>query len=81
MAKMEKLRIKQTNCHAIEWELKKRTEERQELGDALAQCQQALGGERGTIEEMKDGGDALRNKSAANKQDILHLLESSNSVE
>jgi len=40
-----------------------------------------LGQERGTIEEMKDGGEALKVKQNVNKQKILELLESSNSVE
>ena len=78
---MEKLRVKQENAHKLVWELKKRTEERGELDQALDQCQSQLGNERGTIEEMKDGGDRLRVKQQANKATILALLESSNSVE
>ena len=78
---MEKLRVKQENAHKLVWELKKRAEERSELEQALDQCQGSLGQARGTIEEMKDGGDLLRAKQQANKQVILGLLESSNSVE
>lgn len=37
--------------------------------------------ERGIIEEMKYGGDALKLKKLKNKNKILELLESSNSVE
>lgn len=59
---MEKLRVKQENAHKVEWELKKRTEERFEMHKALQQCQDSLGLERGTIEEMKDGGDMLKVK-------------------
>jgi len=78
---MDTLRVKQDKAHQIEWELKKRSEETVELNIALNQCQGLLGQERGTIEEMKDGGDALRLKQNVNKQRILDLLESSNSVE
>lgn len=66
--KMEKLRVKQENAHKLVWELKKRTEERAELDQALDQCQGSLGNERGTIEEMKDGGDRFRIKQQSNKQ-------------
>ena len=66
--KMQKLRVKQENAHKLVWELKKRNEERSELEQALDQCQGSLGNERGTIEEMKDGGDRLRQKQNANKQ-------------
>ena len=41
---------------------------RAELDLALDQCQGQLGNERGTIEEMKDGGDRLRVKQTSNKQ-------------
>jgi len=34
-AKMEKLRVKQSEAHKIEWELKKRSEEAIELSNAL----------------------------------------------
>ena len=40
--KMEKLRIKQGDAHKIEWELKKRNDERTELQNALMMCQQTL---------------------------------------
>ena len=62
LQKMEMLRVKQENAHRTEWELKKRTEERYEMQRALQQCQESLGQERGTIEEMKDGGDMLKVK-------------------
>jgi len=35
---MEKLRIKQEQAHQIEWELKKRNQESNELVGALQQC-------------------------------------------
>ena len=38
LEKMEKLRIKQSEVHRVEWELKKRTEEREELEMALRNC-------------------------------------------
>jgi septal ring factor EnvC (AmiA/AmiB activator) len=54
---MDKLRLKQDKAHKLEWELKKRTDERQELEQALNQCQDKLGSERGLIEEMSEGGE------------------------
>lgn len=51
-AKLEKLRVKNAQAHQVEWELKKRTEEKQDLEHALQTCEAALGGERGNIEEM-----------------------------
>jgi len=78
---MDQLRIKQDKAHQVEWELRKRTQETEELNRALDQCQQHLGSERGTIEEMTYGGDALKQKKNQNKNKILQLLESSNSVE
>lgn len=78
---MDQLRIKQDKAHQVEWELRKRTQETEELNRALDQCQQHLGSERGTIEEMTIGGDALKQKKNQNKNKILQLLESSNSVE
>ena len=62
LQKMEKLRVKQDKAHQIEWELKKRNQETVELRTALDQCQGFLGQERGTIAEMKFGGDDLRVK-------------------
>jgi septal ring factor EnvC (AmiA/AmiB activator) len=64
---MEKLRVKQDKAHRLEWELKKRAEEREELRHALQQCQDALGNERGTIEEMAEGGENLKIKQNVNK--------------
>ena len=60
--KLEMLRIKQAEAHQIQWEYKKRTEERQELVEAVQQCEAALGNERGTIQEMSFGGEALKVK-------------------
>ena len=57
LQKMDKLRLKQDKAHKLEWELKKRTDERQELEQALQQCQDKLGSERGLIEEMSEGGE------------------------
>ena len=67
LKKLEVLRVKQENAHKVEWELKKRNQERYEMEQALEQCQSSLGQERGTIEEMKDGGDMLKVKQGANK--------------
>jgi septal ring factor EnvC (AmiA/AmiB activator) len=67
-AKIEKLRVKQTEAHKIEWELKKREEEASELEQALWTCQSALGKERGAIEEMVVGGEQLKAKQNTNKK-------------
>jgi hypothetical protein len=80
-SKLESLRVKQREAHQIEWELKKRTEEQRELQMALERCQNVLGTERGTIEEMVVGGENLKLKQKLNKKKIMELLESSNSVE
>lgn len=58
--KMEALRVKQENAHQVEWELRKRTAELHELKTAVEQCQSYLGNERGTIMEMKFGGERLK---------------------
>ena len=81
LKKMDTLRIKQDKAHQVDWELRKRASEMDELKNAVDQCQAHLGLERGTIMEMKFGGDALKIKQSDNKQRILDLLESSNSVE
>lgn len=38
LEKMDKLRVKQGDVHRIEWELKKRTEEHEEMDKALQNC-------------------------------------------
>lgn len=38
LEKMEMLRVKQADAHRVEWELKKRNEEREELKAALMKC-------------------------------------------
>ena len=60
LQKMDTLRIKQEQAHKTEWELRKRTQEMDELKNAVEQCQAYLGLERGTIMEMKFGGDSLK---------------------
>ncbi len=55
--KLDKLRIKQDQAHKVEWELKKRQEEKGELEMALHQCQAALYNEREKIMQMKESGD------------------------
>lgn len=67
LQKMEKLRVKQDKAHKLEWELKKRAEERYELEQALMQCQEKLGEEREVIEEMSEGGEQLKMKQNYNK--------------
>lgn len=62
LTKLDRLRIKQDKAHQIEWELRKRTSEMEELRNAVEQCQSHLGVERGTIMEMKFGGDRLKQK-------------------
>ena len=67
LQKMDKLRLKQDKAHKLEWELKKRADERQELQMALQQCQDSLGNERGVIEQMSEGGENLKVKQSVNK--------------
>jgi len=73
--KMDKLRVKSDKAHQVEWELRKRAAELDELKTAVNQCQNYLGSERGTIMEMKFGGDRLKQKQNENKQRIFELLE------
>ena len=78
---MEMLRVKQADAHHVEWELKKRSDEREELKSAVMKCNETLMAERGQVEEMTGGGDDLKLQQEINKQQILSLLEKSNSVE
>ena len=78
---MEKLRVKQDTAHTVEWELKQRNEEREELKAALMRCQDTLVAERSKVDDMTAGGDDLKVRQEANKQRIMDLLEQSNSVE
>ena len=81
MQKMDNLRVKQDKAHQIEWEHKKRIQETEELSRALDQCQDRLAQERSVIEEMKYGGDRLKQKQRKNQGKIMNLLETTNSVE
>lgn len=65
----------------MEWELKKRQEEKAELERALQQCQTALFGERERIVKMKQATDMLRVRGKENRQLIMELLDANNSVE
>lgn len=67
--------------HKVEWELKKRQDEKGELERALQQCQSALFTERERIVKMKAAADQLRIKGKENRQLIMQLLEANNSVE
>lgn len=75
------MRIKQENVHRVEWELKKRQEEKAELERALQQCQTALFTERDRIVKMKQASDMLRVRGKENRQLIMELLDANNSVE
>ncbi|CDW87267.1 UNKNOWN [Stylonychia lemnae] len=79
--KLENIRIKQEFVHKVEWELKKRQDEKAELERALQQCQSALFTERERIVKMKQAADQLRIKGKENRQLIMELLDSNNSVE
>ena len=68
LQKMEMLRVKQDKAHQIEWELRKRTSEFEEVKMAVDQCQNHLGSERGTIMEMKFGGERLKQKQGDNQK-------------
>lgn len=67
--------------HKVEWELKKRQEEKLEIDRAIGQCQIALYQERDTIVKMKEAVDSLRVRGKENRQLILQLLEANNAVE
>jgi len=79
--KLEKIRVKQELVHKAEWELKKRQEEKLQLDQALQQCHAALYNEREKIVKMKESADMMKLKSKENRQLILKLLESNNTVE
>lgn len=79
--KLEQIRVRQDLIHKSEWELKKRQEEKIELEHAIQQCQAALFEERESIIKTKEGVDKMRIKGKENRQLILELLESNNSVE
>lgn len=80
-SKLESIRVKQDQVHRVEWELKKRQEEKVELERAIQQCQNALYVEREKIIKMKEDSDLMKIKGKENRQMILQLLESTNSVE
>lgn len=67
--------------HKVEWELKKRQEEKGELEKGLQHCQTALYNEREKIIQMKEGADLMKIKGKENRQLILELLDANNSVE
>lgn len=46
LQKMDMLRVKQADSHRVEWELRKRNEEREELKGALMKCTESLMEER-----------------------------------
>lgn len=46
LQKMDMLRVKQADSHRVEWELRKRNEEREELKGALMKCTESLTEER-----------------------------------
>jgi hypothetical protein len=81
LEKMDMLRVKQAEAHRVEWELKKRGDEREELKGALMKCTETLMAERAQVEGLTGGGDDLKVQQEVNKQHILALLEKSNSVE
>ena len=79
--KLEDIRIKQDQVHKVEWELKKRQEEKLEIDRAINQCQNALYQERERIVKLKEAVDQTRVKGKENRQLILQLLEANNAVE
>lgn len=80
-SKLESTRVKQELAHKVAWEVKKRSEEKAELENALNKCQQALYLERDKILTAKTQVDTLRVKQKQNKRQILDSLAASNSVE
>ena len=60
--KMNFIRLKQEYVHRIDWELRKREEEKLSLTTALNQCQEALYSEREKVLKMKRDCDTMQLK-------------------
>ncbi len=79
--KLQQVRPKQELVHKVEWELKKRQEEKAELERTMQEMQQMLYAEREQIVKIKQETDQLKIKGKENRQLIAELLEKNNAVE
>ena len=79
--KLQAIRPKQDLVHRVEWELKKRQEEKAELERTVQEMQQTLYAERERIVQVKQQTDSLKIKGKENRELIVKLLESNNAVE
>jgi hypothetical protein len=79
--KLQQVRPKQELVHRVEWELKKRQEEKAELERTMQEMQNALNAERDRIVQIKTQTDQLKIKGKENRQLIIELLEKNNAVE
>jgi len=79
--KLQAIRPKQELVHRVEWELKKRQEEKAELERTMQEMQQTLFAERERIVQVKQQTDQLKIKGKENRELIIKLLESNNAVE
>ena len=76
-----KLRISQDYDHRLRWEHKKRTEELQELENAVKNAHYALYEYRDKINNIKQENDKLLSEEVENRKTIKDLLALNNSVE
>ncbi|TNV79569.1 hypothetical protein FGO68_gene13151 [Halteria grandinella] len=79
--KLQAIRPKQELVHRVEWEIKKRQEEKAELERIMGELQNTLVQERERIVAMKEQTDALKVKGKENRELIIQLLENNNAVE
>jgi len=79
--KLQQVRPKQELVHRVEWELKKRQEEKAELERTMQEMQQMLYAEREQIVKIKQETDQLKIKGKENRQLIAELLDKNNAVE
>ena len=79
--KLQLIRPKQELVHRVEWEIKKRQEEKAELERIMSDLQATLVQERERIVQMKEATDSLRVKGKENRELIIQLLENNNAVE
>ena len=79
--KLQHVRPRQELVHRVEWELKKRQEEKAELERTMQEMQHTLNAERDRIVQVKTQTDQLKIKGKENRQLIIELLEKNNAVE
>lgn len=65
--KLQQVRPKQELVHRVEWELKKRQEEKAELERTMQEMQNALNAERDRIVQIKTQTDQLKIKGKENR--------------